>query len=413
MSRREERSLLDLIRWISAFMVAAGHLWAAVAPKEPGLFNRAVWAMADTRHSWVIVFFVLSGYLVGGGVLARADRFDVKTYALARFSRIYIVLIPALALTAGLDGLAHSLQPQSPIYSAVWRDGLFGATPPFARYTLREILASLLSLETVVSQPIGSNGPLWSLGFEWVFYFCLPPLMLLADALGRLMGDRRWLARALVAVSSVILLAAAKMPYAGLLWLIWLGGALAQGIAETGRWPMGLRRLGGLVCLAGFVLAFKINYRFADAFIGFGLASVLARFPPGERGLNPRLDRVLASGSYSLYVTHLPIMAFLCMLFYQHGWLTRTGAASSLTLVAMLGLATLLVITVSILSYWLFERRTEALRQWLRGPKPPDPPVRRSALKTAPAIRPDRRKSRALARQPQALEPKARPSAGG
>ena len=151
----EQRTLLDMIRWISAFMVAGGHMWAAFAAHDTGLVSGALWALADTRHSWVIIFFGLSGYLVGGGVLVRGDRTDWRRYALARVSRIYVVLAPALILTAMLDGLAFLIAPHNPIHAGVWRGGLFGPTPPFDRYGWREIIASLLSLEAVVGPPVG------------------------------------------------------------------------------------------------------------------------------------------------------------------------------------------------------------------------------------------------------------------
>ena len=365
MARREERSLLDLIRWISAFMVAAGHTWAAMAPHDPSLLNGVLWALADTRHSWVIIFFVLSGYLVGGNALLRADRFDFRLYAIARATRIYIVLIPALVLTAGLDGLAHHLAPHSHIYAGVWRNGLFGGTPPFERYAPREIAASLLSLENVLAQPIGTDGPLWSLGFEWVFYFCFPPLMLLADAVGRRLGGRIWATRAVGLALSVAVAVLLHAPYAGLLWTIWIGGAVAHVLARKGRWPLGLRWAGALVCILGFAPAFRLDYHFRDMLIGFGFIAFLARFPPGERGLHPVLDRVLASGSYSLYVTHLPVLAFVCLLFSEAGLLTQDGGAANLHLVAMLGAAAVPIGAVCVLFYGLFERHTDALRRRL------------------------------------------------
>jgi peptidoglycan/LPS O-acetylase OafA/YrhL len=372
MPRREERRLLDLIRWISAFMVAAGHTWAATAPQTQGFFNRLLWALAETRHSWVIVFFVLSGYLVGGNALLRADRFDFRAYAIARFSRIYIVLIPALLLTAGLDGLAHHLDPHSPVYTAVWREGLFGGTPPFDRYSPREIAASLLSLENVLAQPIGSDGPLWSLGFEWIFYFCFPPLMLLADAAaGRLgggkAGGRLWLARGGVLALSVAALVLRHAPYAALLWLIWIGGAVAHVLVHRGRWPAALRWAGAAVAVLGFGLSARIDYHFSDVLIGFGFVAFLARFPEGERGLNPALDRALASASYSLYVTHLPVVAFVCLLFMGTGALTPDGATSGLGLAIMLAATAITVGAVCAIFYLLFERNTDALRRRLAG----------------------------------------------
>jgi peptidoglycan/LPS O-acetylase OafA/YrhL len=370
MYRRDKREILDTIRWISAFMVAGGHMWAAVAAHQPGLMSKALWILADTPHCWVIIFFSLSGYLVGGGALVRAERFNFKLYALARVTRIYIVLIPALLLTAGLDGLAHQLAPHSPVYANVWGNGLFGSTPPFARYGPREIIASLLSLENFIGPPIGSDGPLWSLGFEWAFYLGLPPLLLAADAIGRRIAGRLWIARAAAVIVSVAILTLLHMPYVALLWLVWLAGAGAHAIALTGRWPRALSGLGAGACALGFGLASSLDYHFCDALIGFGAAAFLSRFPPGERGLNARFDSALAGASYSLYVTHLPVTAFVCMLLVQAGVLTPAGLPLGSTLALVIGCLVLTASGTCVIFYLLFERRTDALRRLLSKPSP-------------------------------------------
>ena len=368
MSRTDERDLLDAISWISAFMVFWGHAWAALFAHEPTLISRLLWMLADTRHEWVVIFFVLSGYLVAGKALVRADSFNLWSYALARITRIYIVLIPALILTAALDGLAYRMDPTSPVHAGLWADQLFGGTPPFANYDLSHIAASVLSLEPFVgSAAMGSNGPLWSLGFEWIFYICFPVLLLAADALGRRTGGRLWLARGLILAVSIALLGWRHMPYAALLWLIWVGGGVAHILARTGRWPAFARWIGLVIGVVGFVLLPRIGYRFADALIGFGLISFLARYPRDERGLWRPLDETLASASYSLYVTHLPVVAFLCLVFIRLGWLHAGGERLGLDSLGMLAGLAATAFAVSAAFSALFEHNTDRLRRRLSG----------------------------------------------
>lgn len=65
----------------------------------------AVYLASGLGQQWVIVFFVLSGYLVGGSVLRSMalDRWSWRGYLLNRMTRLYTVRVPALVLGAVLD----------------------------------------------------------------------------------------------------------------------------------------------------------------------------------------------------------------------------------------------------------------------------------------------------------------------
>jgi peptidoglycan/LPS O-acetylase OafA/YrhL len=153
--------------------------------------------------------------------------------------------------------------------------------------------------------------------------------------------------------------------YAALLWLIWIGGALAHLAVETGRWPPWARWSGAAACIAGFVLGLYINYRLADVLIGFGAASFLSQFPPGERGLNSKLDRSLSGGAYSLYVIHMPILAFLAMLYNERGLLPLGGVAMTWIGLAMMAGVVATVGLCALIFHRLFEANTDVLRRLL------------------------------------------------
>lgn len=67
------------------------------------------YAITGMGHSAVLIFFALSGYLVGGTMLSRmlAGQFSALDYWSRRMVRLWIVVLPALALTGSLDGIAH------------------------------------------------------------------------------------------------------------------------------------------------------------------------------------------------------------------------------------------------------------------------------------------------------------------
>ena len=95
---------LDLARGFSALLVCAGHLRNVALVDygelpDPGLFVKFLYLLTGLGHQAVMVFFVLSGFLVGGSVLKAGSKFSVPTYAISRLTRLWIVLLPALILT--------------------------------------------------------------------------------------------------------------------------------------------------------------------------------------------------------------------------------------------------------------------------------------------------------------------------
>ncbi len=59
----------------------------------------------------VVVFFVLSGFLVGGAVIerARGGKAFMRNYLIDRTSRIYVVLVPTILLMFFFVALGRSL----------------------------------------------------------------------------------------------------------------------------------------------------------------------------------------------------------------------------------------------------------------------------------------------------------------
>jgi len=101
---------LDALRGIAAVGVCLSHLRDFFFQDYPQVPHHSVllaltYVATGLGHQWVIVFFVLSGYLVGGSVLRSMslDRWSWRDYLLRRGTRLYAVLVPALALGGLLD----------------------------------------------------------------------------------------------------------------------------------------------------------------------------------------------------------------------------------------------------------------------------------------------------------------------
>ena len=71
-----QSDLLDLARWLAAFLVVVEHLRSFMfidygTGGRMNLFGKAFYFMTGFGHSAVMIFFVMSGFLVGGKVLQR------------------------------------------------------------------------------------------------------------------------------------------------------------------------------------------------------------------------------------------------------------------------------------------------------------------------------------------------------
>lgn len=185
---------LDLARFVAALAVLIGHidphgqLWGAYSPGRYG-------------HEAVIVFFVLSGLVIAASA-ERAGN-DWRAYAVARLTRVYSVVVPALLLGLALGGLALWLDP------ALKNDAL-GAKG----FNLSDIATSLLFLNHSWTHEAEApfNIPYWSLCYE-VWYYIIFGLAFFAPPHKRVF----WTALACIVAGPAILL---LMP----VWLlgVWL-----------------------------------------------------------------------------------------------------------------------------------------------------------------------------------------------
>lgn len=162
---------LDMLRFLAAIAVVMSHVWRLIFPDFP---------LPWPGHAAVIVFFVISGYVIAFATDRPGQ--SAGAYALHRAVRILSVTVPALALAACIAPVVGSYQiplagripfPSSEFWHASWINLVFlGESSWFGR----------------VLPPF--NPPYWSLCYEVWYYivfgawvFCAPRWRL-AAALG-------------------------------------------------------------------------------------------------------------------------------------------------------------------------------------------------------------------------------------
>jgi peptidoglycan/LPS O-acetylase OafA/YrhL len=328
----------------------------------------AGYLLTSFGHQSVVVFFVMSGYLVGGSVLRKVDseRWSWKKYLLSRLTRLYVVLLPALLLGGALDRAGTQFVGTQADYARLTLDQKVRADT-----TLPTMVANCLFLQNIklprtggYSFPVfGSNGPLWSLSNEFWYYMAFPLIALLLDK------GRSWQVRA--ACGSGLLawgwFVGSDIAFLGIPWLMGVAIARFPPFPLRGRWIRGIA-IG--VALGLFAAALPVAAMsdqlgwFADAllgpFVAFLIWVILHCATAPLPSIYVKVAQRSARSSYTLYLTHFPLLIFLKA--YLH--LPRGVPTWHLLLISVGLLA--VILSCSQLVYEIFEKHTDGLRRWIK-----------------------------------------------
>mgnify|MGYP000249854153 CR=1 FL=1 len=141
---------LDLIRFTAALMVFVSHV--------PGFSGGWLWQLAGFGHEAVVVFFVLSGFVISYVVYDKKE--SAAKYTASRLSRIYSVVIPALLLTIVLYYLGQEIN-----------ESAFDSLNEKMKEPVWTLISALIfTNQSWIATPVFSNLPYWSLGYEVLYY---------------------------------------------------------------------------------------------------------------------------------------------------------------------------------------------------------------------------------------------------
>ncbi len=319
----------------------------------------------------VLVFFVLSGFLISSAIFGRqaSGTWSARDYAIDRASRLYVVLIPGLFFGLLWDKLGSSIFASTGVYSNPVVN--FGSAIVQTRMGFGTFLGNVLFLQTIVVPTFGSNGPLWSLANEFWYYVLFP--VALAAGIAWMRQSLRWA----IPLTILAVCVASFVGWAILArFIIWLAGTVL--VVAYSKCPLRSQRqlmvyvvLSWLIfstCLIA-VRTSKSAVLGTDLAVGIGFALFLfgvlhMNFGTGG-AVYTRVARVLAGFSYSLYVLHFPLLLFL------RAWLAPPQRwhpdAPHLALGFAIGVATLgFAWLVSLFT----ENKTRAVRNWMRNVAP-------------------------------------------
>jgi peptidoglycan/LPS O-acetylase OafA/YrhL len=352
--------VISLLRGLAAFVVAAAHLRAEMYPglrtiPDPSLWFEGFAFVTGFAHQAVLVFFVISGWLVGGSLLNKMGHPGALTsYAIDRVTRLWTVLVPTFGLALLLGLGTDVVLPGSVDFSAA------------NEFSALSFAGNLLGLQGVVLDNFGGNYALWSLANETWYYVLFPLLVLLFAA-------RRTIPR--IVSGSGLALAVALLPGDLILYFaIWLLGVVFSRVRiECGPGV----RCAWLVLLAAVASYFRLtgdNDRFDQTTLGMDLvlslmflallSSLQFKAAPASKLSRPlgRIGTFFAEFSFSLYVLHLPLIFLLRHLALTHFGLTQLSPSEPLHFAVYLGMLAALLLG-SYLSYLLFESQTYRIRR--------------------------------------------------
>jgi peptidoglycan/LPS O-acetylase OafA/YrhL len=308
-SRRQRLAGLDGIRGLAALFVVINHVFLRAFPGYP-VDHAPFWAgwFIYGRFA-VVVFIVLSGFSLALSPARHGWRLDgVSRFAQRRVRRI---LPPYWAALAFSLAVAWLVVPQP------------GHGVPDAK----SVVVNGLLVQNIVGAR-SPNAAFWSMAVEAQLYVVFPLLLLLV---------RRWSAVVMLATVTLIVAAVGIVgphvsdpdtfviqspPDLAALFAL---GVLSAGIVGAGRarrsWPWPWLALAALapviatIALQGSV--WTLDHLFwVDLALGPAIACLLAGLATGRpalllRALDARPIRNLGASSYSLYLTHAPIVVIV------------------------------------------------------------------------------------------------------
>lgn len=335
---------LDSLRGIAALLVVTFHcaqVTAGFATRTDAL-SLAGWAnpwtwmkytplrvLVSSGPSAVILFFVLSGFVLSLPFLRSGRQPSYAGFAIKRLCRIYLPFAAAILGSAALYGL---LQPQAIPALSHWFNTVLWDQPLSLDYVLRNLAMTGLTPDMTLDLVM------WSLVHELRISLVFPLLFLLT---------RRWpvpslLGALLLGVACTAALAGHEATSIGMS-LVDTGRFVflfVAGILLAGR-VAGLRRIVGRLPLptaaalwvlaAGLILSpGPTVYNYFNFTWGAGAVLLLVMAvgsPQAERTLSARAPVWLGRVSYSLYLVHLPILIAAVHLTYGvlPLWITTAG----------------------------------------------------------------------------------------
>jgi peptidoglycan/LPS O-acetylase OafA/YrhL len=342
---QESSVFLNLIRFVACEMVVVCHFLTKYQPA----IGQASFRLGSTLGGVaVLLFFVLSGLLICYSSLNKLGNplYCFRNFFVDRFSRIYSGLVPALLITAIIAAVIYFTNYSYFVYLCSMQSTpsllTFGMTlgmlERFPVAFFNSFLSSFgLSFPLPSVTPFGFNGLLWTLAIEWWIYMAFGWFVTGSLALiGKRKRSKAYRVLFFVVAAALgLVLAGLSQEFSSLI-IVWFVGALmmlatsSEAVRSKLSSSLAAGVLATLFVLAlasaifGAYTAFAWTGQYYDVFLGLQLSVFVfvgVLLLNGNRIgrsskwlLHKRVVNWVTLGagfSYTLFLTHYPIVIFL------------------------------------------------------------------------------------------------------
>jgi peptidoglycan/LPS O-acetylase OafA/YrhL len=351
---------LDLVRGLAALLVMVGHLRAYIFQNygevsDTGVLLKAFYFVTGLGHEAVIIFFALSGFLVGGKALQDLleRRFSWSHYLLRRLTRLWIVIVPALLLTMVFDSIGETVTHGVGYDGRYYETYAVGPDPAGIDHSLLTFLGNVTFFQNIYVPPFGSDGPIWSLANEFWYYIVFPLAAWLVLAHAAML--QRICGLLLLLVLGVML-----PPWLLASGAIWVAGAVAAwcathpGFTHIVTWLPA--RIGAVLLFVAALTLSRVQHVFGDIELGLVVALTLPFIAmvssPGK--IYRVLARTSSEFSFTLYLTHFPLLTLIVLV----GFAPTRLPPGLVSFATFAGLASIAIFWAGF-CWWCFERNTD------------------------------------------------------